>query len=398
MLNSGSSARDVLISGGGIAGLTLGILLRERGWNPLVIERAPAPRTGGYMMDFFGTGWDVAERMGLTDALRAVHYPVDAMRYVDERGDPYLTVPLDRVRRAMGGRYVYLLRSDLEQLLLDRAKQIGVEVRFGTSIQSLRPAEDRVDVTFENGEQASAALLIGADGVHSRVRELAFGPEATFARRLGCHVAAFHAPLVASAERSLVLYEEVDRVAAFYPLSNERMDTMYLFRDDEEVATTPDNGLRLLRRRFADAGWIASRVLEDLPDDAPLFFDALTQIRMPRWSSGRVCLVGDACGCLTLAAGQGSHMAMAGAYVLASELSRRPDEPLKAIDAYETFFKPKVERKQVEARKFADQMVPSAGSWKWLRRLAIRAMFSRILLPLTCRSMGSRSVLHSYHP
>jgi 2-polyprenyl-6-methoxyphenol hydroxylase-like FAD-dependent oxidoreductase len=176
------------------------------------------------------------------------------------------------------------------------------------------------------------------------------------------------------------------------------MDTMYLFRDTEEVSTTLGDRLWLLRRRFADAGWITSRVLEDLPDDTPLFFDALIQIRMPRWSSGRVCLVGDACGCLTLAAGQGSHMAMAGAYVLASELSRRPDEPLKAIDAYEVFFKPKVERKQAEARKFADRMVPNARSWNWLRRLVICAMFSRILLPLTCRSMGSRSVLHSYHP
>jgi 2-polyprenyl-6-methoxyphenol hydroxylase-like FAD-dependent oxidoreductase len=397
MLDSRSS-RDILISGGGIAGLTLGILLKEHGWNPLVIERAPAPQTGGYMMDFFGTGWDVAERMGLTDALRAVHYPIDTMRYVDERGVPYLTVPLDRFRRAMGGRYVYLLRSDLERILLDRAKQVGVDVRFGTSIESLRSAEGRVEVTFENDEQASVALLIGADGVHSRVRELAFGPEAMFARHLGCHVAAFHAPLVAEAERSLVLYEEVDRVAAFYPLSNERMDTMYLFRDTEEDSTTSGDRLWLLRRRFADAGWIASRVLEDLPDDAPLFFDALIQIQMPRWSSGRVCLVGDACGCLTLAAGQGSHMAMAGAYVLASELSRRPHEPLKAIDAYEAFFKPKVERKQAEARKFAARMVPDARSWNWLRRFAIRAMFSRILLPLTCRGMGSRSVLHSYHP
>jgi 2-polyprenyl-6-methoxyphenol hydroxylase-like FAD-dependent oxidoreductase len=350
------------------------------------------------MMDFFGTGWDIAERMGLTEALRAIHYPIDSVRYADGRGDPYLTVPVDRVRRALGGRYVYLLRADLERILLDRAEEVGVNVRFGASIRSLTPAEGRVDVTFADGGEASAALLIGADGVHSNVRELAFGPEARFAIRLGYYVAAFHAPIVPEIDRSLLLIEDVDRIAMLYPLSDDRMDTMYLFREADDDLGRREDRLQLLRRRFAASGRIESRVLEGLPPDTPIFFDALTQIRMPRWSTGRVCLVGDACGCLTLAAGQGSHMAMAGSYVLASELARRPGDPLSAIDAYETYFRPKVERKQVEARRFADQMVPTARSRKWLRRLVIRAMFSRVLLPLTCRSMGGRSVLGDYRP
>ena len=390
---SESHARSLIISGGGIAGLTLGILLKEWGWDPLVIEREPAPRPDGYMMDFYGTGWDVAERMGLTDALRAIRYPIDALRYVDDRGRPYLDVPLDRVRRAFGGRYVDLLRSDLERILLERAGRAGVAIRFGTSIASMTDAGDRLEVAFEGGETSSAALVIGADGVHSRVRELAFGPEGRFSRSLGCGVAAFHAPIAPEAEGSVVLFEEPDHVVGFYALSDDHMDALYVFRGDAPAPSKPEDRLPLLRRRFERAGWISARVLDGLDDHAPLLLDTMTQIVMPRWSAGRVCLVGDACGCLTLVAGQGSHMAMAGAFVLASELSRHPDDHEAAFEAYQRFLRPHVDRKQRAAARLASRFVPSNRSWMWFRRHYLRAMFSELLLPFALRSLGSRSVL-----
>ena len=393
---SGSNATTVLISGGGIAGLTLGILLKERGWNPLVVEREPSPSRDGYMMDFFGTGWDVAERMGLTDAIRAVRYPIDSLKYVDDAGRAYLDVPLDRVRRALDDRYVYLLRSDLERILLGRAEQVGVAVRYGTSIQSMTDAGDRIDLTFDNGETAVADLVVGADGVHSRVRTLAFGTEESFAHRSA--VASRPSPRRApEIGRSVVLHEEPDRLAAFYPISDDRMHAMYVFRDDDAPDfVASDDRLPLLRRRFERGGWITSRVLQDLDDQTPLFYDSLTQIVMPRWSTGRVCLIGDACGCLTLVAGQGSHMAMAGAYVLATELSRRPDDHAAAFEAYERFLTPHVARKQDAAARVASRFVPSADSWMWLRRLTLRAIFNRFLLRPVMRSMGSRSVLRGY--
>ena len=107
--------KNVLISGAGIAGLTLAILLKEKGWEPTVIERDPAMRREGYMIDFAGTGWDVAERMGLVDELRKITYPIDALQYVDRNGDPYLSLPVTSVRKALAGKYTYLLRTDLER-------------------------------------------------------------------------------------------------------------------------------------------------------------------------------------------------------------------------------------------------------------------------------------------
>ena len=136
----------ILVSGAGIAGLTLAVELKRQGFNPLVIEREPTLRREGYMMDFAGTGWDVAERMGLTDRLRAAsNYPIDAMEFVDAHGEPYVHMPIDRLRRAHDRRYVYLRRQDLERILFERARDAGVDIRFGASLAHLDDRGDGVD-------------------------------------------------------------------------------------------------------------------------------------------------------------------------------------------------------------------------------------------------------------
>jgi 2-polyprenyl-6-methoxyphenol hydroxylase-like FAD-dependent oxidoreductase len=348
------------------------------------------------MMDFFGTGWDVAERMGLVPQLRSVRYPIDALEYVDARGRPYLRVPLDRVRRALDGRYVYLRRPDLARILYDRATDRGVTVRFGTSIQALDGTADRVRVTFENGEEATFGLMIGADGIHSNTRRLVFGPEKPFARYLGYYVAAFDLPLAPEVRRRFVLYEESDRIAGFNAVSDERMSAMLVFRTDDLGHVPASDRLPLLRRRYTGAGWITERVIRDLPDDTPVYLDSVTQIALPHWSAGRVCLVGDACGCLTLIAGQGSHLAMAGAYVLATELGRHPSDHAAAFATYERVLKPHVERRQRQAVRMAASFVPSARSRMWLRHIVMRMIFGRSLIRRVFRAYGARSILRGY--
>ena len=186
--------RRILISGGGIAGLTLAIELKRRGLEPHVVEREPDLRREGYMMDFFGTGWDVARRMGLLERLRAVRYPIDNLEFVDGSGAPYVHVPIGRLRRALDDEYVYLRRQDLERILAERARETGVTVRYGTSLAAIEDKGEAVHARFNDGRSEDFALVVGADGVHSRVRELAFGEERRFARFLGLYVAGFHAP------------------------------------------------------------------------------------------------------------------------------------------------------------------------------------------------------------
>ena len=387
---------SVLISGGGIAGLTLGILLKEAGFEPLVIERDPALRTEGYMMDFFGSGWDVAERMGLVNELRAIHYPIDALQFVDDQGKPFVSVPIDVVRRALDGKYVYLRRSDLEGILHSRAQAAGVAIRLGSSIAALGQDDTKVDVTFDDGVEAPFDLVFGADGVHSKVRALLFGDEHQFDRFLGAYVAAFHLKDHSfDLGRALKLHEETDRVGAFYPLDERRMDATYVFRH-REVHVPPERRLDFVRDEFKGAGWILERVLDDYSGAAPIFFDSMTQIVMPRWYEGRVALLGDACGCLTLLAGQGSHMAMAGAYVLARELQRHGGDYETGFAAYQALLKPAVDKRQRDAALFAKIFIPSAASRPWLRRLVIRLMFNPLALPLVFRWFGVKSVLAGY--
>ena len=391
-----SKNNSVLISGAGIAGLTLATLLKQQGYEPLVVERNKALQSEGYMMDFFGSGWDVAERMGLTDELRAIRYPIDALQFVDASGKIYASVPIARVGNALGGRYVYLRRSDLERILHDRASASGVDIRFGSVVTALRETGNAVRATFVDGTEADFTLVFGADGVHSGVRRLVFGEERQFERFLGGYVAAFQFKRHKfDIGRALKLYEKTDCVAAFYPLDPGRLDATYVFRHDE-VHVLPEERLSFVRKAFKGSGWIAEAALKANKANEPIYFDSLTQIVMPRWHKGRVTLLGDACGCLTLLAGQGSHMAMAGAYVIAHELRRHGDDYARAFAAYEAKLKPEVTKRQEDAASFARIFIPSKRSRPWLRRLVIKAMFSPLALPLVFPWFGARSVLEDY--
>jgi len=386
------NAKRILISGGGIAGLTLTIALKRHGFDPLVIECEPALRREGYMMDLFGTGWDVAERMGLLPALREIRYPIDNLEFVDSTGKPYVHMPIERMRHALDDKYVYLRRQDLERILAERAGDVGIAPRYGCSLAALDDTGDAVKARFADGSTETFALVVGADGVHSKVRELVFGPEAQFARFLGLYVAGFHAPSEGvSIGRTVKLYEETNRVAFLYPLDARRLDATYVFRQ-AAVHVPHAERLAFLRARYRGAGWIAQEVLDAYAGDDPIFFDSVTQIVMPQWHKGRVALIGDACGCLTLLAGQDSHMAIAGGYVLAQELARQSDHET-AFAAYQIFLRPHVERRRKDAARFADLFVPGARSRPWLRRLIIKLLFSKAVLKYGLRFFGSKSVL-----
>jgi 2-polyprenyl-6-methoxyphenol hydroxylase-like FAD-dependent oxidoreductase len=385
----------ILLSGAGIAGLTLALCLKRSGREVQVIERAPSVRTDGYMMDFFGTGWDVAQRIGIEEQLRSVRYPIDDFEYVDGQGKTFMRMPIARMRDALRGRYVYLRRQDLERILFERATAEGVGVRFGTSIGKISDAGDRVEVTFEDGTSGAFSLVIGADGVRSRVRELVFGPYERYARFLGYSVAAFQTGIHGDIGRALKIHEETDRLAGYYPLSAELMDATLVFRSIDRGFVPHGDRLNVVREAFRGAGWITPEVLAAVPDATPLFFDSVTQIDVPRWHAGRVALIGDAAGCLTLLAGQGSHMAMAGAFVLANELARS-DRHEAAFAATERVMRGAVARKQREARGLARIFLPSVRSRPWLRRLAIRTMFSAAGLRLTISSFGAKSILANY--
>jgi 2-polyprenyl-6-methoxyphenol hydroxylase-like FAD-dependent oxidoreductase len=334
--------------------------------------------------------------MGLIERLRAVRYPIEALEFVNAQGEPYLHMPIERMRRALDNKYVYLRRQDLERILHERAGELGIEPRYGMSIAALDEHGDGVRARFEDGSEEEFALIVGADGVHSRVREIVFGEERRFARFLGLHVAAFHVarrgfPIA----RAVRIYEEPDRMVMLYALDDGHFDATFIIRRGGEAYVPHAERFAVLSEAMRGAGWLTPAILESHRAAEPIFFDSATQIVMPQWHKGRIALIGDACGCLTLLAGQGSHMAMAGGYVLANELARHGDHTA-AFAAYEKVLKRAVISRQKSAARFAPLFVPKRNSRAWVRRLAIKAIFLRPVIDLVLMSFGARSALAGY--
>lgn len=353
----------ILVSGGGLAGLTTAYWLHHHGHEPVVVERAPDLRRDGYGLDFFGTGYDVAERMGIIGALaqRQIFLNKEGgIAFVDEDGKAKAELKIDAVRQVLGGKYMGLMHYTLEEVLYDAVKD-DVEIRFGTSIAAVDQSPDAVTITYQDGKSETFDLLVGADGIHSNVRSLVFGPEETFGVYLGMYLACFFVPDRNQLHAMWENYNEPGRQAgAYYTDRDGQLASLFLWQTEDEGYIPHDQRAEKLRSAFEGMGWIVPQLLEDIPaDGGDILVDTVTQIRMDTWRRDRVVLVGDAAGCMTLISGQGASMALAGPYVLAEELSQTNDWQ-QALANYEHRVKPQIDLRQRKAHDFAKQFVPGS--------------------------------------
>ncbi|HEY5347518.1 MAG TPA: FAD-dependent monooxygenase, partial [Rhizomicrobium sp.] len=315
--------RKTLIAGAGIAGTALAWQLLERGFEPVLIERAPAFREGGYMIDVWGTGYDLVERYGLLDAARRRAYDFDRMAFVDAKGRQVSGFGGEAMRRAMQGRFFSIPRGDLARVLYERIDG-KVETLYGASIEALREDASGVEVTLSNGETRRFDLVIGAEGLRSRLRARVFGAEERFEKFLGYCAASFIAPDYPHRDEGIYLSHAVPgRQISRYAMRGGRTAFLFVFAEDAPPAAYDIAAQKaLIAARFGGDGWETPQILACLAAADELYFDNVSQIRMPHWSRGRVALIGDAAYCPSLLAGAGSAFAMLGAYVLAGELQR----------------------------------------------------------------------------
>jgi 2-polyprenyl-6-methoxyphenol hydroxylase-like FAD-dependent oxidoreductase len=375
------STRTVLISGAGIAGPTAAFWLRAAGFTPTLVERAPALRTGGYVVDFWGLGYDIAERMGLKPQLDRVGYHVREMRIVGARGRRVAGFGTGVFGALTGGRYVTLARSDLSRLLFETAAR-NTEVMLGDEIVALRERPDHVEVGFRHGGTRRFDLVIGADGLHSAVRGLAFGDEKRFERQLGYHVAAFEVRGYRPRDEDVYLmYNVPGRMLGRFTLHDDR--TLFLFvwaedalRDASGCATNDLAGQKARLHQVYSAGaWETGAILAALDRTPELYFDRVSQIVLNRWSRGRIALIGDAAFCVSLLAGQGSALAMTAAYVLAGELAAADGDHALGFASYESRLRAFIAGKQRGAAGFASAFAPRT-SWGLLARNLIINLFA----------------------
>ncbi len=362
----------IAISGAGVAGSALAHWLHRTGHRPTLIEQAPSFRAGGYMIDFWGVGYQAARRMGIEQQVRAAGYQVRSVRSVGPRGEVKADLGVDAFRRMIGEDFTSLPRGDLAAAVY-RTVRDDVETVFGDTIAAIDEHDEGVRLTFANAAPRDFDLLIGADGLHSTVRGLVFGSEDRFEHYLGCHVAA----CVVDGYRPrddlvYVTYNRPGRQVARFALRGDRTMFLFVFRADRDSAGA--SPMEQLHRQFGDTGWECPQILEAAANADDLYFDVVSQIRMPQWSRGRVSLIGDAAACISLLGGEGTGLAMAEAYVLAGELRRAGADHRHAFERYEQRLRPLIESKQAGAVRFIGFFTARTRFGLWFRNVAMRAM------------------------
>ena len=370
------NAKTILISGAGIGGPTLAFWLQAAGFEPTLIEHAATLRAGGYVIDFWGLGYDIAERMGLAGDIERIGYHIREMRIVDDRGERVTGFGTKIFRELTGGRFVTLGRSDMSRLLFEKIKGT-TEVIFDDEVVGLQGYADHMGVQFRHAGERRFDLVIGADGLHSNVRRLVFGPQDRFEKQLGYVVAAFEARGYRPRDEDVyVIYGEPSRMLGRLALHNDRALFLFVFTADiDPLGPMLDLSAQkaILRRRFGDGKWECQHILEALDRTQDLYFDRVSQIKMKSWSKGRVALIGDAAFCVSLMAGQGSALAMTAAYVLAGELAKAGGRHEEAFGHYERLLRAYIGSKQKVAERFASAFAPKTRWGLFLRNQVIKA-------------------------
>jgi 2-polyprenyl-6-methoxyphenol hydroxylase-like FAD-dependent oxidoreductase len=347
----------------------------------VLVERTPELRVGGHAVDVRGTALEVVERMGLDTDVREARTQILTLSAVRPDGARTYDVALRPMHEARGDREIEIMRDDLVRILFGAVRD-DVEVIFGDSVRALTLQDGApVGVELVRGAAREFDFVVGADGQHSGIRELTMGPERGLTRQLGAYLSIYTVDNLLGLRDRAVLYNEPGRAAAMFTVrGNQRAKVVLLFRSPPLDIDFGDPAAHydVLRRRFDGMGWQARRLIESLPGAYDFYFDEMSQVRLPRWSRGRVVLLGDAAFGPSPMSGQGTSLALIGAFLLAHHLGAQSD-PQTAFDVWENEFRPNVELNQALATDGMATLLPASRFGILARNQALR------VLPLLAR-------------
>ncbi|MEI4832346.1 FAD-dependent monooxygenase [Bacillus sp. FJAT-53711] len=363
----------VLISGASIAGPALAYWLHRYGFDVTVVERAPALRPGGYGVDIRGVAITVLKRMGILDQVRAADTHMTGVYFVNSKGKIEGKIS----EASMGnqqGLDIEIMREDLSNILYDLTKDT-VEYIWDDSITAIHETEAGEEVQFIRSKPQTFDLVIGADGLHSNVRTLIFGDREQFKRTLGCYISIFTLENYLNLDRRQLIYTMPGKTVGMSARDNTEAKGMFVFKSEALKYDRYDVEAqkKLVDNAFQDdTGWETPHLLKAMKEATDFYFDEICQIHMPTWSKGRITLVGDAAYGPSPLSGQGSSLALVGAYVLAGELKAAHGNYDCAFVAYEKEMRNFVEKNQKIGLTAAGGMIESSKSKILLRNLMLR--------------------------
>lgn len=376
---------DILISGGGVAGPCLAYWLTRQGHAVTIIEQARELRTGGQAVDFRGPALTVLEKMGLLEKVHANATRMGALVLVDGRGKEVGRLPAEVVSGEIEIHWGTLTR------ILYEAVRDDVSYRFGVRITAIDDDGHRVKTNFSDGSTADYDLVIGADGLHSGVRRLVFGPEDRYVTQLGQCFGFFDIDNRLRMDHCGMAYIDSGRTAALQAIDPDQPARASLFVNDLGIDfdyRDTERNKRLFAQRYAGMGWEVPHILDGLAKTPEVYFDSIAQVHLDSYARGRVCLTGDAAWCASPRSGMGTTLAMVGSYLLAHEISSAGDDYASAFARYQQLMTPYVARCQKLAVRALRTDRYSSGWRATLRNAALRML----RIPLVSRLVARQSL------
>lgn len=379
----------VLVVGASIAGPTAAYWLAKAGAKVTVVERFPELRTGGQNVDIRSAGVSVMRKMpGMEAAVRAKTTGIEGISFVNGDGRPFATMKAtgDPNQQSLVSEYE-IFRGDLAQILFDMTKDNErINYVFGEQISSIQQAEEAelITVEFANGHPTMQYdLVVACDGATSRTRAMGLSCGVRdHIRSLNCWTAYF------SLEKDLLDGSKIGQAwtttgGRFLavgpdPTGISRVVTQFIHPGSQD-ATLPfreaskqgTNALKTyVAKQFSGAGWKTDDILQGMMQSTDFYASEMVQVKVPSLHKGRFVLVGDA-GYAAGPTGTGTSLAMAGAYVLAGEISRYRGDLEAGLRGYEERMSPIIEEFQKIPPGVPWILAPQTAWGIWLRNTVL---------------------------